>query len=150
MSGTGTFPDTIHIYDSNFRTRSFVIANHNEWKTIADFVASPYSDPPAARAFKERIYNYPPPPAGESEDCLYLNVYTPAIGKSQNEPKTVMMWFYGGNLQLGSNAIDMYDGTSFAANQDVVVVAANYRTNGTFGPLPFFGFCISPQGTQPS
>lgn len=98
--------------------------------THADFVAYTGSDPPEFQAFKERVYNYPPPPAGESEDCLYLDVYTPAPNSSQSELKTVMVWFYGGNLQLGSNAIDMYDGTSFAANQDVVLVAPNYRTNG--------------------
>lgn len=36
-------------------------------------------------------FNTPPPPAGESEDCLNVNVYTPATGKN----KTVMVWFYG-------------------------------------------------------
>ncbi|KAK7903774.1 hypothetical protein LTR67_001794 [Exophiala xenobiotica] len=72
-------------------------------------------------------FNTPPPPAGESEDCLNLNVYVPATpGKN----KTVMAWIYGGSLQFGSNSALYYDGSSFATNQDVIVVAFNYRTNG--------------------
>ena len=65
----------------------------------------------------------------ESEDCLYLNVFTPAT-----EPpvggRAVLFWIYGGDLQFGSTSVAWYDGTSFAANQDVVVVTTNYRTNG--------------------
>lgn len=80
-------------------------------------------------------FNTPPPPAGESEDCLNLNVYAPATpGKN----KTVMAWIYGGSLQFGSNSATYYDGSSFAANQDVIVVAFNYRTN-------VFGFPNSPE-----
>lgn len=37
-----------------------------------------------------------------------------------------------GSLQFGWNGNEAYDGTSFAANQDVVLVATNYRTNGKF------------------
>ena len=65
--------------------------------------------------------------SGESEDCLYLNVYTPA-GSTGGKP--VIFWIYGGNLQLGTAMQDLYDGSSFAANHDLVVVSANYRTNG--------------------
>ncbi|KAG8532507.1 uncharacterized protein KY384_002384 [Bacidia gigantensis] len=71
---------------------------------------------------------------GDSEDCLYLNVYAPTQGA---EGKSVLFWIYGGNLQVGTAMQDLYDGSSFAANQDVVVVSANYRTN-------LFGFPNSP------
>lgn len=40
-----------------------------------------------------------------------------------------MFWVYGGNLQFGDAGLATYDGSSFAANQDVIVVTTNYRTN---------------------
>lgn len=67
---------------------------------------------------------------GESEDCLYLNVYAPATGAD----KPVMFWIYGGGLQFGTAGQYVYDGSSIASNQDVVVVSANYRINGNFAP----------------
>jgi carboxylesterase 2 len=65
--------------------------------------------------------------AMESEDCLYINVYTPAGG----DCKAVLFWIYGGDLQNGNGADPVFDGTALAANQDVVVVTFNYRVNGT-------------------
>lgn len=49
-----------------------------------------------------------------------------------------MFWIYGGDLQFGYAGLPTYDGSSFAANQDVVVVTTAYRTN-------VFGFSNSPQ-----
>ncbi|RVX68571.1 hypothetical protein B0A52_07995 [Exophiala mesophila] len=80
-------------------------------------------------------YNDPPTPAGESEDCLNLNVYVPA---EPAENRTVMVWFYGGANNFGRNSDLLYDGTSFAANQDVIIVVFNYRLN-------VFGFPGSPE-----
>ena len=76
------------------------------------------------------VFNNPggPPPA-ESEDCLYINVFTPTTPAPAGG-RTVMFWIYGGNLQFGTANIPPYDGSSFAANQDVVLVTHNYRTNG--------------------
>ncbi|RDI89752.1 hypothetical protein Vi05172_g748 [Venturia inaequalis] len=77
----------------------------------------------------------------ESEDCLYLNVFAPApLTTSTAGGKTVMVWFFGGALQFGTGSLPGYDGTSFATNQDVILVAPNYRTNvfgfpGTFMPV---------------
>ncbi|KAE9989657.1 hypothetical protein EG327_002420 [Venturia inaequalis] len=73
----------------------------------------------------------------ESEDCLYLNVYTPANATAGSN-KPVMFWLFGGNLQYGSGSLQVYDGTSLAVTQDVVVVTINYRTN-------IFGFSSSPE-----
>jgi carboxylesterase type B len=64
----------------------------------------------------------------ESEDCLYLNIYSPVPNGRNN--RAVMIFLYGGGLQSGEGALDMYDGSSFAANQDVIIVVPNYRTNG--------------------
>lgn len=75
----------------------------------------------------ERIFNSPPLP--ESEDCLYLNVFTP----STPPPKTgfpVLFWIHGGSFQLGSARVLDYDGSSIAANQGLIVVSINYRLNG--------------------
>ena len=97
------------------------------------------------------IFNNPggPPPV-ESEDCLYLNVFAPSTPAPAGG-RTVLFWIYGGNLQFGtggkfalrvSNPISkclqlvgllQYDGSSFAAHQDVIVVTHNYRTNGMMG-----------------
>jgi carboxylesterase type B len=73
-----------------------------------------------------------------SEDCLFLNIYTPAPTAGAKADKVVMVWLFGGGLQFGSASTPTYDGTSFAANQDVVLVGINYRTNlfGFPGPVP--------------
>ncbi|OBT50747.1 hypothetical protein VE04_08419 [Pseudogymnoascus sp. 24MN13] len=73
--------------------------------------------------------------ANESEDCLFLNVYTPAECSGKKLP--VLFWIYGGNLQDGNSGRAMFDGTSFATNQNIVVVTINYRVN-------VFGFPSSP------
>ncbi|GAM86514.1 hypothetical protein ANO11243_045280 [Dothideomycetidae sp. 11243] len=67
-------------------------------------------------------------PIPESEDCLYVNVWAPANACPESK-LPVMFWIYGGNLQFGSGGIAPYDGSSFAANQDVILVTHNYRTN---------------------
>ncbi|XP_031615480.2 cocaine esterase-like isoform X1 [Oreochromis aureus] len=59
-----------------------------------------------------------------SEDCLYLNIYTPA--KRANDAKLpVMVWIHGGGLSVGSAST--YDGSALAAYQDMVVVLIQYR-----------------------
>lgn len=64
----------------------------------------------------------------ESEDCLYLNVFTPRTVPSDGLP--VLFWIHGGSFALGSARLPDYDGSSIAANQEVIVVTVNYRTNG--------------------
>jgi carboxylesterase type B len=68
----------------------------------------------------------------EVEDCLKLNIFAPARHASRNESNgglTVMVWLFGGGLQSGTAGVPLYDGTSIAANQGVILVAPNYRTN---------------------
>lgn len=65
-----------------------------------------------------------------SEDCLYLNVYTPAADAGC---RPVMVWIHGGAFVLGSAAQSIYDGAALARRGDVVVVTVNYR----LGPLGF-------------
>jgi para-nitrobenzyl esterase len=59
-----------------------------------------------------------------SEDCLYLNVWTPAADKAK---RPVMVWIHGGGFTSGSSAQELYDGTELAARGGVVVVSLNYR-----------------------
>ena len=74
-------------------------------------------------------------PGPLSEDCLYLNVWTPsAKNKSLNGAKLpVMVWLHGGALIFGAGSLKLYDGAALA-EQGVVVVTVNYR----LGPLGYF------------
>jgi para-nitrobenzyl esterase len=64
------------------------------------------------------------------EDCLYLNVYTPAADDGR---RPVMVWIHGGGFVIGSGSQPIYDGVPLARRGDVVVVTLNYR----LGPLGF-------------
>ncbi|MCW3806979.1 carboxylesterase/lipase family protein [Plebeiibacterium marinum] len=64
------------------------------------------------------------PPSGKSEDCLYLNVWTPA--KSADEKVPVLVWIYGGGFSFGSTSEPVYDGQALA-NKGVVLVSIAYR-----------------------
>lgn len=72
---------------------------------------------------------------GLSEDCLYLNVWTPAKRNTKNLP--VLVYFYGGGLSAGDGAEPRYDGESMA-KKGMVVVTVNYRLN-------VFGFLAHPE-----
>src|SRR6478735_5605340 len=75
-----------------------------------------------------------------SEDCLYLNVWTPATSATAKLP--VIVWIHGGGFTGGSTSISMYDGTGFA-RKGVVLVSLAYR----LGP---FGFMAHPELTRES
>jgi len=74
---------------------------------------------------------------GMSEDCLYLNVWTPA--NSANEKLPVLVYFFGGGLQAGDGSEPRYDGESMAL-KGIVSVTVNYR-------LTVFGFMAHPELT---
>jgi para-nitrobenzyl esterase len=59
-----------------------------------------------------------------SEDCLTLNVWTPAL---DDGGRPVMVWIHGGAYETGTGSIPWYDGASLARRGDVVVVTFNYR-----------------------
>lgn len=64
------------------------------------------------------------PPSGKSEDCLYLNVWTPA--KSAKEKIPVLVWIYGGGFSYGSTSEPVYDGEKLA-EKGVILVSIAYR-----------------------
>lgn len=63
----------------------------------------------------------------QSEDCLILNVWTPA--QASDEARPVMVYFHGGAYSTGSVTDPVNDGTNLAADGDVVVVTVNHRLN---------------------
>ena len=71
----------------------------------------------------------------QSEDCLYLNVWTAATASSERRP--VMVWIHGGGFQFGTGRDPRTDG-ALLASKGVVVVSLNYR-------LGVFGFLAHPQ-----
>ncbi len=72
----------------------------------------------------------------ESEDCLVLNVWTPAADDSSSRP--VMVWLHGGGFQASSGSPPIYDGSNLARRGDVVVVSVNHRL-GALGYTFFAG-----------
>ncbi len=77
---------------------------------------------------------------GMSEDCLYLNVWTPA--KSATEKLPVLVYIFGGGFQNGDGSEPRYDGGNMASH-GMVAVSVNYRTN-------IFGFFVHPELTKES
>jgi para-nitrobenzyl esterase len=73
----------------------------------------------------------PNPPLPASEDCLFLNVWTPAADAKK---RPVLVWFHGGGFTTGSGSSNAYDGIRLAKRGDVVVVTTNHRLN-LFGYL---------------
>ena len=77
---------------------------------------------------------------GMDEDCLYLNVWTPA--KSGDERLPVLVYFFGGGFMAGDGSEPRYDGESMA-RKGIVAVTVNYRLN-------VFGFFAHPELTKES
>ncbi len=85
------------------------------------------------------------PPGPKSEDCLYLNVWTPRLEPDAHLP--VMVWIHGGGFTTGSGSMPFYEGSALA-KRGVVVVTINYR----LGPLGFLAHPLlsaeGPDGTS--
>src|SRR5918994_641254 len=63
----------------------------------------------------------------EGEDCLLLNIWTPAVGDGRRRP--VMFWCHGGGFATGSGSSPVNEGANLAKRGDVVVVTINHRLN---------------------
>jgi para-nitrobenzyl esterase len=74
-------------------------------------------------------------PVTVNEDCLYLNVWTPA--KTPKDKLAVMVWIYGGGFTIGGTSLGQYDGKNLA-KKGVVLVSIAYR-------LGAFGFLAHPE-----
>lgn len=80
------------------------------------------------------------PPSGKSEDCLYLNIWSPA--KSPKEKVPVLVWIYGGGFAVGYTSDPMYNGENLA-KKGVILVSIAYRV----GQL---GFLAHPELSKES
>ncbi len=105
-------------------------ADPAKWTGVRDALdyghSAPQRNPDAAPrpgALSISGENLPP----EGEDCLVLNVWTPAVGG--NRKRAVMFWCHGGGFATGSGSSPDNDGTNLARRGDVVVVTINHRLN---------------------
>jgi para-nitrobenzyl esterase len=88
------------------------------------------------RVFADMIFRA----SGISEDCLYLNVWTPAARAAERLP--VLVYFYGGGFTAGDGSEPRYDGAALA-RRGLVTLTVNYR-------LGVFGFLAHPELTKES
>lgn len=106
--------------------------------------ASPWEGIKATKTFgnypvQDKIWDDLSPRASQrSEDCLFLNVWTPA--KTNTEQLPVLVYFYGGGFMAGDGSEARYDGASMA-QKGMVTVTVNYR-------LSIFGFMAHPELSQ--
>lgn len=87
--------------------------------------------------YQREFYQHPEP---MSEDCLYLNVWTPTSSPPASRP--VLVWIHGGAFAEGSGSLPSFDGEALA-KKGLVVVTINYRLN-------VFGFLAHPELTAES
>jgi para-nitrobenzyl esterase len=102
------------------------------------FSASPMQSNPVP--FMMWTEEFITPPGSLSEDCLYLNIWTPA--KSASDKLPVLVWIYGGGFVSGSAACAIYDGEEMARN-GIIFVSINYRVG-------IFGFFSHPELSKES
>lgn len=109
---------------------------HALWKGILECTQAPAS---AIQTTPEPFYcwssEFLAPKQPISEDCLYLNIWTPAKTTSENLP--VMVWIHGGALVAGSGTVPLYDGEAMA-RKGIVFITINYR-------LGLLGFLAHPE-----
>jgi para-nitrobenzyl esterase len=99
-------------------------------------VAAPISD---FAMQMNQVFTTPSELKIQNEDCLFLNVWTPAPGAGK---RPVMVWIHGGGYAYGSGGQPIYDGEGLARHGDVVVVSMNHRLNA-FGYL-YLGELMGP------
>lgn len=79
-----------------------------------------------------------------NEDCLFLNICTPSVDQLK---RPVLVWIHGGAYRSGQGAIPWYNGSSFAANGNIVVVSINYRLGALgFTDLSEYGSDFATSG----
>lgn len=96
-----------------------------EWAGIRDAASWSASAPqPILPAYSEPFYAWYSTIQQISEDCLFLNIFTPA---ADEKPRPVMVWLHGGGWRSFAATAPGTDGTLLARGEDVVVVTLNHR-----------------------
>ena len=117
------------------------------WREPAEAVAYGAPAIQSGLAPGERRSSPGDPPAPDepasSEDCLFLNVWTPGLDEAR---RPVMVWLHGGGFANGSGGAAMYDGAALARRGDTVLVTVNHRLN-VFGYL-HLGEVFGPEYAQ--
>ncbi|MGI6254058.1 MAG: carboxylesterase/lipase family protein [Acutalibacter sp.] len=110
---------------------------HTPWEGILDCTKfsprCPQADLTAMDFYSKEFYDEMVPP--ESEDCLYLNIWTPADA-APDAKLPVLFWIHGGAFMHGCGTEKEFDGEGFA-RKGVILVTINYRVN-------VFGFFTHP------
>jgi para-nitrobenzyl esterase len=95
-------------------------------KDCLEYGPSPPQTVPIAAPMQEETDMLQQGPIGE--DCLRINLYTPAVGPNSGK-RAVMVWFHGGGFSSGSGNATSYDGVNLAKKQDVVLITVTHRLN---------------------
>jgi para-nitrobenzyl esterase len=107
-------------------------AKPQPWTGVRDALAyGPAAPQIPSNLIPESMAQQPATDGSGNEDCLHLNLWTPALGSGK---RPVMVWFHGGGFSAGSGNWNMYNGGNLAAKHDVVVLTVNHRLN-VFGYL---------------
>jgi para-nitrobenzyl esterase len=124
IAGSGT---AVHVY----KGIPYAAAPVGDLRWKPPQLPKPWKGIRVAKSFPAMCPQMPLIPGPQSEDCLGLNVWTPAHSPTERLP--VMVWIHGGGFTIGGSSQSAYDGEPLAA-QGVVLVSINYRL-GVFGFL---------------
>jgi para-nitrobenzyl esterase len=132
---SGTVDDKISVfkgirYGADTQTTRFAApAAPKKWTDVAEATAFGDTCPQTPTGNPGGLFTswQPKPEPGMSEDCLFLNVWTPGVADDAERP--VMVWLHGGGFTSGSGSSTAYEGARLARRGDVVVVTVNHRLN---------------------
>lgn len=105
-------------------------SNPDPWTKTVDAISFGKHCPQPTRDPRDPLSNI----NDTSEDCLFLNVYAPEAEPSDAGGYAVLLWIHGGAYVFGSSGDSRFDGGVLASEENVIVVASNYRI-GALGLL---------------